>query len=56
MPISKAKRAATQGTPAATPLIIAGNLRNSEATAEVRSPYDNHVIASVCQATGGDAD
>ncbi|MGA9716886.1 MAG: aldehyde dehydrogenase family protein, partial [Acidobacteriaceae bacterium] len=25
-------------------------------TAEVRSPYDNHVIASVCQATGGDAD
>jgi glyceraldehyde-3-phosphate dehydrogenase (NADP+) len=56
MPISKAKRAATQGSPAATPLIIAGNLRNSEATAEVRSPYDNHVIASVCQATGGDAD
>jgi glyceraldehyde-3-phosphate dehydrogenase (NADP+) len=36
--------------------MIAGNLRNSEATAEVRSPYDNHVIASVCQATGGDAD
>ena len=56
MPISKAKRAATQGSPAATPLMIAGNLRNSEATAEVRSPYDNHVIASVCQATGGDAD
>ena len=56
MPISKAKRAATQGSPADTPLIIAGNLRNSEATAEVRSPYDNHVIASVCQATGGDAD
>ena len=56
MPITKAKRAATQGSPAATPLIIAGNLRNSEATAEVRSPYDNHVIATVCQATGGDAD
>jgi acyl-CoA reductase-like NAD-dependent aldehyde dehydrogenase len=56
MPISKAKRAATQGSPAATPLMIAGNLRNSEATAEVHSPYDNHVIASVCQATGGDAD
>ncbi len=56
MPISKAKRAATQGSPAATPLMIAGNLRNSEATGEVRSPYDNHVIAAVCQATGGDAD
>jgi acyl-CoA reductase-like NAD-dependent aldehyde dehydrogenase len=56
MPISTAKRAATQGSPAATPLIIAGNLRNSEATAEVRSPYDNHIIATVCQATGSDAD
>ena len=56
MPISKAKRAATQGSPAATPLMIAGDLRNSEATAEVRRPYDNHVIAPVCQATGGDAD
>jgi acyl-CoA reductase-like NAD-dependent aldehyde dehydrogenase len=56
MQISKAKRAATQGSPAATPLIIAGNLRNSEATAEIRSPYDNHVVATVCQATGGDAD
>src|SRR3954451_10879015 len=56
MTISKAKRAATQGSPAATPLIIAGNLRNSEATVEVRSPYDNHVVATVCQATGGDAD
>src|ERR1700753_2950367 len=56
MPITKAKRAATQGSPAATPLNIAGNLRNSEATAEVRSPYDNHVVADVCQATGGDAD
>src|ERR1700759_376661 len=55
MAISKAKRAATQGSPAATPLIIAGNLRNSEATAEVRRPYDNHFIATVCQATGGDA-
>jgi len=56
MTITKAKRAATQGSPAATPLIIAGNLRNSEATAEVHSPYDNHVVATVCQATGGDAD
>src|SRR5690349_15802431 len=56
MPISKAKRATSQGSPAATPLIIAGTLRNSEATAEVHSPYDNHVIAAVCQATGGDAD
>ena len=56
MPISKSKRAATQGSPAATPLLLAGNLRNSEATAEVCSPYDGHVIASVCQATGGDAD
>ena len=56
MPISKAKRAATQGSPAATPLLLAGSLRNSEATADVLSPYDGHVIASVCQATGGDAD
>jgi acyl-CoA reductase-like NAD-dependent aldehyde dehydrogenase len=56
MPISKAKRAATQGSPAATPLILAGNLRNSEATADVLSPFDGHLIASVCQATGGDAD
>ncbi len=56
MPISKAKRATSQGSPAATPLIIAGTLRNSEATAQVHSPYDNHVIAAVCQATGGDAD
>ena len=56
MPISKAKRATNQGSPAATPLIIAGNLRNSEATTEIRSPFDGHVIASVCQATGGDAD
>jgi glyceraldehyde-3-phosphate dehydrogenase (NADP+) len=56
MPISKSKRATSQGSPSATPLIIAGTLRNSEATAEVHSPYDNHVIAAVCQATGGDAD
>jgi acyl-CoA reductase-like NAD-dependent aldehyde dehydrogenase len=56
MPISKAKRAATQGSPAATPLILAGNLRNSEATADVLSPFDGHLIASVCQATGADAD
>ena len=54
MPISKAKRASTQGSPAATPLIIAGNLRNSEATAEICSPFDGHVVATVCQATAGD--
>lgn len=55
MPISKAKRATAQGSPAATPLILAGNLRNSESTIEVLSPYDGHVVATVCQATAGDA-
>ena len=55
MRLSKTNRASNQASPAATPLIIAGNLRNSEATAEVRSPFDNHVVAAVCQATAGDA-
>jgi glyceraldehyde-3-phosphate dehydrogenase (NADP+) len=55
MRLSKGKRASTQSSPAATPLMIAGNLRNTEATAEVHSPYDNHVVAAVCQATVDDA-
>ena len=55
MRLSKGKRATSQSSLAATPLMIAGNLRNSEATLEIRSPYDDHVIASVCQATAEDA-
>jgi acyl-CoA reductase-like NAD-dependent aldehyde dehydrogenase len=54
-PMTKAKRATSQGSPAATPLLLAGQLRNSEATLDVRSPFDDHVVASVCQATPGDA-
>ena len=53
--MTKAKRATSQGSPDATPLLLAGHLRNHEATAEVHSPYDGHVIAVVCQATAGDA-
>jgi len=56
VPISRTKRAADQGAPANLPLLLAGALRNREATAEVRSPYDGHLVASVCQATAGDAD
>ena len=53
--MTKAKRATSQGSPDATPLLLAGHLRNNEATAEVLSPYDGHVIAAVCQATAEDA-
>ncbi len=55
MGLSKGKRATSQSSLAATPLLIAGNLRNSEATVEIRSPYDGHVVAAVCQATADDA-
>ncbi len=51
----KQKRATDQAAPKATPLLLAGTLRNVEATLEVRSPYDGHTVASVCQATSGDA-
>ena len=53
--MTKAKRATSQGSPDATPLLLAGQLRNNEATAEVLSPYDGHVVAAVCQATTEDA-
>ncbi|MGI8772790.1 MAG: aldehyde dehydrogenase family protein [Acidobacteriaceae bacterium] len=43
------------GTSAITPLLLAGVRRNLETTAEVRSPFDGHLIASVCQATPDDA-
>ncbi len=55
MRIDKTRRAAEQGSPSATPLLLAGTLRNREAVAEVRSPFDGHTIARVCQATAGDA-
>ena len=55
MRLSKGKRASSQLSPSATPLMIAGNLRNTEATAEVHSPWDNHLVAAVCQATEDDA-
>jgi acyl-CoA reductase-like NAD-dependent aldehyde dehydrogenase len=56
MALSKGKRAASQSSLATTPLLIAGELRTRESTVEIRSPYDDHVIAAVCQATAEDAE
>jgi len=56
MRLSKGKRATSQSSLGATPLLIAGELRNNEATIEVRSPFDGHVVAAVCQATAEDAE
>lgn len=53
--MTKAKRATSQGAPAATPLLLAGHLRNNEATMEIRNPFNGQVVATVCQATAGDA-
>jgi acyl-CoA reductase-like NAD-dependent aldehyde dehydrogenase len=56
MVLSKGKRAASQSSLSTTPLMIAGELRNREDAIEVRSPFDGHVVASVCQATAEDAE
>ena len=49
----KAQQAAKRGI---VPFLLAGVPRNSEHTIELRSPFDQHLIASVCQATEADVE
>ena len=49
----KAKQAAQRGN---ISFLLAGEVRESPHTVDVRSPFDQHVIASVCQATEADAE
>jgi acyl-CoA reductase-like NAD-dependent aldehyde dehydrogenase len=53
---ARAGRPESNPTSSITPLLLAGVRRNLEATAEIHSPYDGHLIASVCQATAEDAE
>src|ERR1700750_2735605 len=53
---ARAGRPESNPTSSLTPLLLAGVRRNLEATAEIHSPYDGHLIASVCQATAEDAE
>lgn len=50
------KEASEQGAKSVTPFLLAGEGRENRDTVEIRSPYDGHVIASVCQATAVDAE
>ena len=47
----KAKEAARRGN---IPFLLAGEPRDSPQTSEIRSPFDQHLLASVCQATKAD--
>ena len=48
------KEASEQG--ARTPFLLAGESRENRDLVEIRSPWDGHVIASVCQASAVDAE
>jgi len=50
------KDAANQGGPMETPFLLAGEARVNRSTVEVRSPFDGHAIAAVCQASEADAE
>jgi acyl-CoA reductase-like NAD-dependent aldehyde dehydrogenase len=50
------KEASQQGARAVVPFLLGGEGRENRDTVEIRSPYDGHIIAAVCQATGVDAE
>ena len=50
------KEASEQGALAVTPFLLAGESRQNRDVVEIRSPYDGHVVANVCQASAVDAE
>jgi glyceraldehyde-3-phosphate dehydrogenase (NADP+) len=50
------KDAASQGGPPITPFLLAGTARVNRDTAQILSPFDQHAIATVCQASETDAE
>lgn len=50
------KDAINQGAPAAIPFLLAGEPRVGSVKINIHSPFDQHVIAEVCQATEADAE